>query len=573
MKHAPSARSSVQVALAMLLFVVTMGVAAPASAQMSCPRNPQELQAAGSLQSRVLTNCNFSGWDLRGADFAGATLINAVFIKAKLVGAKFDGATIQSGVGDLALHTNFSFANLTQASFIAAKFRGPAPNVKGMTYFSHADITCADFSRTDISTNAVFGPLPLTIRAGQDCDPKTANDPNPKFQMTTMNCEFLADWNAFDLTGATVSACQDQFKGHDFSGAMLAGVVFDGMDLTGSKWQGAALTVAGPTTSGVPIAASFQAAILDSATGFVGANLTGVVFRRASAKKLDFSGATLNGAVFDNANLQGVKMVGADLGPCPTSKSNCTAATLVGAYLKNADLTGSKLESTDFTNASMHSSVPVGTGTCDVTKGTCASARNATLTNTVFTSAYLAGADFSGVVGRGAKFDGAVLTGANFANTSFSIEPNAVASTFANTLLQGTGFNNATLGKVSMSGAFVDFASGGNNLSLLLNEKHTDFPGWTTPKQKVCTRVTYGDTSQLPTSVQAVVCPDGVTHGAPDCATTGTKPCGCGAMTASANSFWNNNADIAQNDPQGSYGLDPTYGSKAAPICKRDLAW
>jgi uncharacterized protein YjbI with pentapeptide repeats len=567
MKHLRLDRQSARLALTLLVFAVTVGAAAPASAQSACPRNAQELQAAGSLQGKVLSNCNFSGWNLQAANFSGVTLRNAMFIKANLANANFAGATIQSGVGDTALHSNFSFATLTRASFNAAKFQGPAPGVTGRTYFTHADVSCTDFSGTDISTNAVFGPAPLNIKAGQDC--------RPKFQKTTMNCEFIADWNAFDLTGANVDACKSRFRGHDFSGARLAGVVFDGMDLTGSTWQGTTLSVPGPTASDLPIAASFQAAILDSATGFVGANLTGVVFRRVSAKKVDFSGATLNGAVFDNANLQGAKMVGADLGPCPTSKSNCTAATLVGAYLKNADLTGSKLESTDFTNASMHSSVPVGTGTCDATKGTCASARNATLTNTVFTNAYLAGADFGGVVGRGAKFDSAVLTGANFANTSFSIEPNAVASTFANTLLQGTSFNNATLGKVSMSGAFVDFAPGGNNLSLLLSEKHTDFPGWTTPKQKVCTRVTYGNTSQLPTNVQAVVCPDGVTHGTPDCATTGTKPCGCGAMTTSAplNPFWNNNADIAQNDPQGSYGLDPTYGGKAAPICKRDLAW
>jgi uncharacterized protein YjbI with pentapeptide repeats len=472
---------------------------------------------------------NFAGRDLRNASFRGATLVGVAFIHARLQGADFSNATMMPGGSPLVAATDFTAANLDNACFIGASFRGH-------TYFTAANLSGADFSNLDLTTSgAIFGDQRLRID-----DPQR----RPVFRGATMNCEFLAQWGRLDLDSADISACkgQNQLAGLDLSGARMSNV-------------------------------DFTNTVLDGAS-FAEADLTGAVLRDVSAKKADFSGATLSGAALDRANLQDVRMTGTDLSPCPPP-ANCTAATLTGAYLKNADLSGSKLESADFTNASLYSSLPVGTDNCDTSKGNCASARNATMTRTVFANAYLAGADFGGVKGFGVNFQGAVLTGANFGGSSFSIEPNAVASNFQNTFLQGASFDGALLGNVSMAGAFVDFRPGGNILYIKLGPLHTRFPGWKTPGQPVCTRVTYGAWSTLPTRNPTLVCPDGQTHGARDCASTGTQPCGCGALAATAplNPFWNNGLDIALNDPPGSYQSEPTYGSKADPLCARNLAW
>ena len=519
---------------------------APAAGQalalaQSCPAS---LVAGGhDYHGLTLTQCNFNGLDLTKANFNGATLTAVIFIRTILTGADFSGATIADS-GNAAFPTDFSFATLTNAKFVKTVF-------SGATYLTYATLTCADFSQTNINNgNAIFGDDPLNIDTTQNC--------RTKFQGTTMNCEFVSQWDKLDLTSAVIGACVSQLQtvtgqpGHDFSGGAYANVVFDGIDLTGSNWKGATLK-----------GASFQNAILDNAKGLSGSDLTQVSFTHASVKQVDLSTATLSGAVLDNANMEGVNLSGAILSPC-TPPATCVAATLRGAHLKNVNLSGSHLVSAIFANANFYSSVAAGNGSCDTTKNNCASAKNATLTNTTFNNAYLFGVDFSGAQMHGVIFDGAVLVGVNFDGANVVPEPNQVNGSFVNAFLQGANLAGATLDGVTMSGAFVDFNPNGNTIVIQLNTNHTKFAGWKTPGQPVCTRVTYGAWASVPTNNISITCPDGLKH----------IDSGCGlAASDGSNARWNNNSNIGTNDPKASYRDDATYTAKAADICVKNLAW
>jgi hypothetical protein len=197
----------------------------------------------------------------------------------------------------------------------------------------------------------------------------------------------------------------------------------------------------------------------------------------------------------------------------------------------------------------------------------CASANGATMTGTQFTNAYLAGTDFGNANMHGVAFDGAVLVGANFAGATVSPLPDQVNGSFANTFLQGANLSDANnLDGVTMLGAFLDFASNGNTMLMQLNESHTQFAGWATPGEPVCTRLTYGQGwGSVPTTNSTITCPDG----------TASPPGGCGPASASPplNPHWNNNVNIATTDPKASYRLDATYTEHAADICERNIAW
>src|SRR5262249_33058173 len=157
--------------------------------------------------NQTLTSPNFSRQNLTGANFTGATLVGASFVHANLSGAKFDGAKFQAVPGNPTQTPDFAFADLTRATFTGAQFLAP-------TYFVGATLSCADFSNTNINNgNVFFGDSPLTY--GASC--------RPKFQHTTMSCEFIDDWKGLDMTNAIVTACLKQLSGRNFSGAVFPG--------------------------------------------------------------------------------------------------------------------------------------------------------------------------------------------------------------------------------------------------------------------------------------------------------------------------------------------------------------
>ncbi|WHZ23878.1 MAG: hypothetical protein OJF47_002990 [Nitrospira sp.] len=568
-----SIQSSAQVGATLLLLVFALAMpSSRVESQMSVPATsasgptpacPPSLVAGGhDYHGLELALCSFSGMDLTNANFAGATLTGVVFIKTNLTGADFSGATFADS-GNATLPTDFSFANLTNAKFIGAKFNGT-------TYLTYATLTCADFSQTNINNgNAIFGDAPLVIDTSQSC--------RTKFQQTTMDCEFVAQWKQLDLTGAQISACAGQLQtaagqpGHDFSGGLYGGVVFDNLDLTASQWAGAVLEHA-----------SFQGATLDNATGLSGttaasSRLSAAKFNKASVQNVDLSNAQLYGAQFTNANLTNSSLAGSFLSANTAATPPIeTAAVFDGAHLRNVNLADAKLQGASFQFASFYGSFGgatpafpcktncAGPGfTCG-----CATASGADLTGADFSNAYLFGVDFTGKTTtiNGTQFGSAILTGASFAGAQFQVSGGA-APDFTKALLQGAIFDStANLVNTRLLNAFVDFGAAtnpnqGNILYLLLSADYTGFRGWSGASTP-CVQTAYANFTAVPPHV-SMTCPNG-----------NSMVCGAGQPAPDPNKNWASGDSMAGNTPvPGWYDADATYDkapSDHSMICNND---
>ena len=495
----------------------------PPGLDFSCPR--PDGSTCQPLEFR-----NFAGRDLRHANFQGATLVGVTFIHARLQGANFKNATFMPGGMPLVAPTDFTAANLDNACFIGATF-------KGNTYFTAANLSAADFSGQDFTASrAIFGDQRLRIDDTQR---------RPLFRGAHMNCEFVDQWAAFDLTGADVSQCATQLAGRDYSNARMArvnfastvldGTLFVGADLSGAVLDGASLQCGPPTGGG-------------------------------TARCVDLSNAKLQGASLNRANLSGASLYGAFLSNNINS-SISDAASLRQAHLKNVNLSAAQLSGVDFTLANFYGDAPANPGGCATTLGNfagftngCASAHNANLAAATFSNAYLYGVDFTAAAISGANFDQAVLSGANFAGANVAtFAPSGSRTKFTRAHLEGTNLDQAATLDADLTDAFVDFLRGGNQFYVLLNgANHNRFacsntsPCTPPTGQDVCVWVSYPQTT-VPGASTSLTCPDGGPAGA----------AGCGGGGA-ANGRWKSSLVAATppdpGPPPAWYSSAPTYG-------------
>src|SRR5262249_10508854 len=158
-----------------------------------------------------------------------------------------------------------------------------------------------------------------------------------------------------------------------------------------------------------------------------------------------------------------------------------------------------------------YGSTPAGAGTCDTSQGFthgCASAARARLNNTLFNRAFLFGGDFTDANLVGAQFPNAVLIGANFDRATVAVDPPPGTNVgFLGAMLQGAQLRSATLDRVSLHHAFVDFSPPGNRMLLRLAGTHTVFRGWKTPGQAVCVLVSYHQPTTVPEDNLTLICP------------------------------------------------------------------
>ena len=516
-------------ALLLLLYLLFQTAAllpmssAHAQTPPSCPNLPQN-PPGPDFSNKDLSGMNFSRRDLRMANFTGATLKGTVFIGADLSGANFSGARVLASAREDLRPTDFTNAKLSNACFANMTFAG-------RTYFTYADISCADFSRNNLSGGlAIFGPSPLKIDAASAC--------KPAFRGTVMHCEFVADWPRLDFgagngsAGADLSACA-----RDLAGIRLDGAMLDGVNLSGAMLDGASLA-----------GASLQGARLDSAS-----------LQCSAQQCVDLHDANLQGASLIAANLSGADMSNAAL----TGENGKPAANLSFAHLRNVNLSNAKLTGANFSGANFYGTY---SGQCDTTgdnhtgftKG-CASAYGATMTGTVFTNAYLYGVDFAASTIIGASFEGAVLAAANFSAATIGTSSNNVRTSFYGAWLQGTNLDQAnSLRDADLSNAWFDFRPRGNQLYLTLPGKtynrHACGASGCTPASQadVCVFLIYKETT-VPANNSSIVCPDGFPAGA-----------GCGRARADGgNPRWNGNQTLSAS--QAGYAQAASYTPAAAP--------
>ena len=499
---------------------------AHAQATTACPNLPSG--APGPDFSRKdLSGMNFSGRDLRMANFSGSMLKGTVFIGADLTGANFSGAIVQQSEREDLRPTDFTGANLSNACLAGMVF-------KGRTYFTYADISCADFSRNDLSGGlAIFGPSPLKIDPASSC--------KPAFRGSVMHCEFVADWPRLDLgagngsKGADLHACATQLAGIRLDGAML-----DGVNLAGAVLDGASLA-----------GASLKKANLDNAS-----------LQCTPDQCVDLHNANLQGATLIGANLSGASLHQAVL----SGETGSPAADLSSAHLRNVNLSFAQLTGANFTGANFYGTyygkcLPSDKG---FTKG-CATAYGATMTDTTFTNAYLYGVNFGATAINGARFDGAVLVAADFSAAAIGTGSNGARTSFNGAWLQGTNLDRAaSLRDADLSNAYLDFRPRGNQLYLLLpgstyNRHACDAGGCKPPSPAdVCVSLSYPESS-VPGSNNSIICPDG---------SPASASAGCGRAQASGgNPHWKNTPPA--NTLQAWYGNDATYAPAALPgsIC------
>jgi hypothetical protein len=272
-----------------------------------------------------------------------------------------------------------------------------------------------------------------------------------------------------------------------------------------------------------------------------------------------------------NVNFDGANLTGALL--TKPAGTNGSAANLQGAFLRNVNLSQSRLAGADFSNSSFYSTAPSGTEPCTINSNhfteSCATAAGALIDNADFTGAYLYGADFSDTKIQGIVFSDAVLTGANFANASLTTNTRDEKG-FERAFLQGTNFTGTQfINGISMKDAFVDFGTAGNGtfgnvIDMLLGGQHTDFPGyWNTGGQPVCAEMSYSNPTIVPVTGPNDTCPNGQKYST-----------GCGTANPNGrNGNWESTINITT---MASYQNNATYTNAPAngqPFCARDLKW
>ena len=518
----------------MRIFAVSLLYTGVAGAlTLTCPSR----STGKDFHGQTIVRANFGYQDLTNANFSGAILAAPFFVHANLTGANFQDAVFVNDGSNSSLVADFSFANLQDACFIGTQFNGP-------TYLTNANLTCADFSRVDLTNgNAIFGESPLQFdRSRTAC--------RPAFRSSIMTCEFLRDWPLLDLSSANIRACLNELAGRDFTSAKMPGV-----DLTG--------------------------ALLDNAK-FVGADLTKAILNRASLQNVDLSYATLFGGQLNNTNLTGASLYGVYLAN-DHGGNIINAASVRHSHLKNVNLSSAHLSGVDFTYSNFYGEDPAQTGGCKIAPSrkqcdqpasenhqgftcNCASAHGAIMTETKFDNAYLYGVDFTNSRGQAVDFHQAVLTGSNFSGAELSSNAQGVAASLSRAFLQGANLEGALLNDTpNLTDAFLDFSVGGNNIYIFLDGvNHNQF---TCPNCKpasgsdVCVVVNYPRGSNVPSSA-ILTCPDGrVADCGPD------NPTG-------RNPSWKSRLNI-ESPPSGVppawYENDATYTTKPVnpgSICK-----
>ena len=531
-------RSSMRRGRIIRLMLLAAFVTAVAGGQELACRTSESIPATLDFRGQTIRNGNFSYRDLTNANFSNTTLIAPYFAYANLTKANFEGAVFIDYNSNPSAVSDFSFANLQSACFLGARF-------ESLTYFTGATLTCADFSKTDLSSkNAIFGESPLNFD-------RTRTDCRLAFRFSTMDCEFMSDWRFLDLGGAHIKACSSQLTGQDFSGAKLNSVNLSGENL--------------------------------DATKFVKANLNEAILDQASLRGADLSYATLLGAHLNHANLTGASLYHAFLSnDTPSGITN--AASVRQSHLKNVNFSYALMSGVDFTYSNFYGDNPTVGGICKTAPSPsqcsqpgspnyegftcgCASAHSAVMAQTKFAGGYLYGVDLTDAQGQGVDFQEAVLTGANLNGTSISSDSSGKASTLFRAFLQGTDLEGAHIkDRPTLANAFVDFTPFGNNIYILLNgANHNQFPckDCTPPAgNDVCVLVNYGTATRVPSEVE-LTCPNG--H---------IGDCGLPESNGS-NPNWRSKIDDLGDPPTGIppawYETDSTYIKAPADsnsICK-----
>lgn len=401
---------SISRAVAVFLVTLALAVSAPAQEPDPCP---EATHFGPDYSGQDLRNENFANQDLTGANFTGALLQGANFDDAVLSRADFRGAALGYSP-DFNRATSFMRADLAVACFAKLVL----PEVR----FHFADLGCTVFAGADVR-GSEFGPV---IEAAPPDGPCRTS-----FAGAFLNCEFIPQWKDLDLRAANVQSCFDRLAGADFSGGLMDGVVFSGLDLAETRWVGASLRRA----------------------YFVGSTLDDAVLSAADLRDAQLSGASAVRAKLDQqarlsgANLSGINLQAADLtGAVLQGADGLPAATLSLAFLGDAKLTDAQLTGVNLSHASFY--------------GELANADNAVMTHVDFANANLGSADLTQGHLEGARLDGASLVNASLRGANLRPVEGVIGASLVQASLQGADMTEAELHGANLANAAVALDAG-----------------------------------------------------------------------------------------------------------------
>lgn len=203
----------------------------------------------------------------------------------------------------------------------------------------------------------------------------------------------------------------------DFRCADLQGAVFDGLDLTQARLDGANLTGASFVRTDLG-QADLRRAVLQQAV------ITETDMIQAHFEGADLRGARITEGTMSQAELPGANLVGATLRDVELGQANLTAARMAGVDASESRFSQADLPSADLTDAVLRDVLLNQTVLVDAVLHradlTDAAAPQAQLTRADLTEADLTDASFSQADLSGADLTGAIVTGADFLQADLS---------------------------------------------------------------------------------------------------------------------------------------------------------
>ena len=284
-----------------------------------------------SFEGKDFAGVDLSGMDLKEADLRGIYLEGANLSGADLTGADLSGAVL-------------AWADLSGARFNNAKMK---ETCLGGSNLTNAEVKNADLTEGILSKSNLTG----TDFAGAILD-----------KVELMEATFH-NTNLSNTSLTETIFLETDFSGADFSGADFSGTVFlkpklDGVNFTGAKAEGVNFLEASCEKSIFKDADLTNARFPQNAN-FKGADFSGAVLDNANLMEADLTDSSFVKASLNNTNLMKANFTNADLTGITARKANFMKADLsdakmIGANLMEANLKGARLVRTDLRMANLY---------------------------------------------------------------------------------------------------------------------------------------------------------------------------------------------------------------------------
>ena len=484
--------------------------------------------ATTSFRLAKLRGAKFVGASLAGADFLDADLTGADFTRANFGNANLSGAILTGAILDDADLRTVQFTKLPRFYDADAPVDAKKASLKRAKL--KAGLLGSDWSRIDLNDatvedipvtisklqakNSLLGPLNFASKTLVDADFTGSTLKNIDFTGATLTGAVMpgidlrtTTLTRVDLTGADLSRANLREK--TIEGAILTRVKMLGTDCAGAKLSTCTAAEPGVFThdpaqqrtsfagAEIPYALlklNWEALDLRNVTiANLPQDLTKLNANHALLRSINLVDRILEKANFDNAQLTGGLL----------SSTNLTNATFIKAFLQGeppvnaCDLSGAFMKKTDFTGANL---TGVGASSCCMFEATLA---QSTMIACIFTNAYLASVNFSGVKDnamQGVNFSRACLVNAIFKGVKFS-NYKELSCSLVEACLQGANFQDALLSGVFMRNAAIALEKGKIEVTRII--KYKDTPMKTT--------LGYEATTIDPAAATSVttVCPNG----------------------------------------------------------------